>query len=266
MNKKSYTEELITERSLLINYLNQCKSFLKNVSGEQLWVTHHGKYPQFYTVDRISHKRKYISTKELPYIRNLAQRDYNQQAISVLEKRIRTIDRFLREEQQTDIHLVYHNLPDARKKLVIPVEQDDRQFVDQWISESFQAKPFREEDTTGYFTAKGERVRSKSEVIIADTLKELGIPYRYECPLELEYGIIIHPDFTILRISDRKVLYLEHLGKMDDPGYSENAISRISLFGRNGIFQGDRLFLTFETAQRPLDRRILREMLIRNFL
>ena len=130
MKKKSYTEELITERSLLINYLNQCKSFLKNVSGEQLWVTHHGKYPQFYTVDRISHKRKYISTKELPYIRNLAQRDYNQQVISVLEKRIRTIDRFLREEQQTDIHLVYHNLPDARKKLVIPVEQDDWQFVD----------------------------------------------------------------------------------------------------------------------------------------
>lgn len=263
---KTYTDELITERSLLISHLNQCNAFLKNVPKERLWVTHCGKYLQFYTIDPASHKRRYISTKELVYIRNLAQRDYNQQMRLVLKRRIRAIDAFLKEEQQADIYMVYHQLPDARKKLVIPIEQDDKQFVKQWISESFTAKPFREEDTTGYFTARGERVRSKSEVIIADTLKELGIPYRYECPLELEFGVMIHPDFTILRISDRKVLYLEHLGRMDDPGYSESAISRILLFGRNGIFQGDRLFLTFETAQRPLDRRMLKEMLVRNFL
>ena len=35
-------------------------------------------------------------------------------------------------------------------------------------------------------TSRGERVRSKSEVIIADTLDRLKIPYRYEFPHQLK--------------------------------------------------------------------------------
>ena len=45
-------------------------------------------------------------------------------------------------------------------------------------------------------TARGEMVRSKSEVIIADHLADKGVDYGYEQPLTIE-GVTKYPDFTI---------------------------------------------------------------------
>jgi len=66
------------------------------------------------------------------------------------------------------------------------------------------------------YTAKGERVRSKSEIIIADSLMRAGVPYRYEFPIILNGYGKIYPDFTVLNVGLRKELYWEHLGMMDD--------------------------------------------------
>ena len=46
-------------------------------------------------------------------------------------------------------------------------------------------------------TERGDLVRSKSELVIADKLFARGIDYGYEQPLELEGGRIRYPDFTI---------------------------------------------------------------------
>ena len=65
----------------------------------------------------------------------------------------------------------------------------------------YQGKGFGEEDNTEYYTYKGERVRSKSEMIIANELFRNNIPYKYELPIELENWnkkVTIYPDFTVL--------------------------------------------------------------------
>ena len=47
-------------------------------------------------------------------------------------------------------------------------------------------------------TGRGDDlVRSKSEVIVADALHDLGLPYRYEAPLAFPGELPRHPDFTI---------------------------------------------------------------------
>ena len=75
-------------------------------------------------------------------------------------------------------------------------------------------------------TLKGDRVRSKSEQIIADRLFINNIPYKYEYPIEIN-GIIYHTDFRILRMSDRKELFYEHFGKMGDEQYANDNIRSI---------------------------------------
>ena len=80
-----------------------------------------------------------------------------------------------------------------------------------------------------------ERVRSKSEVIIADTLARHGVPYRYEYPLKLKSGRdgafrTIHPDFLCLNVRTRAEFYWEHFGLMDDPDYLERTLAFIRLF------------------------------------
>jgi hypothetical protein len=67
-------------------------------------------------------------------------------------------------------------------------------------------------------TARGELVRSKSEVIIADLLDGLGLPYAYEQPFTAPDGSVRYPDFTIDDAETGRRLLIEHLGIVGPSG------------------------------------------------
>lgn len=108
---------------------------------------------------------------------------------------------------------------------------------------------------------KDERVRSKSEILIANALTKHNIPYRYEAPIYLNGYGTVYPDFTILNIRLRKELFWEHLGMMDDASYVEKALEKIDTYQKNNIFPGEKLILTHESAYRPLNTRIIDRMI-----
>lgn len=68
-------------------------------------------------------------------------------------------------------------------------------------------------------TERGELVRSKSELVIADKLHARGIDYAYEQPLVLANGRTRYPDFTIADYARGVTFYWEHLGMLDDEKY-----------------------------------------------
>ena len=68
-------------------------------------------------------------------------------------------------------------------------------------------------------TERGDLVRSKSELVIADKLHARGIDYAYEQPLVLPNGRTRYPDFTIADHALGVIFYWEHLGLLDDRGY-----------------------------------------------
>jgi len=74
----------------------------------------------------------------------------------------------------------------------------------------------------------GELVRSKSEALIANELFHAGVPFYYEKALVAPDGSIRRPDFTIPIETPRgpAVLYWEHWGMLDDPGYAAKAERR----------------------------------------
>ena len=114
-------------------------------------------------------------------------------------------------------------------------------------------------------TERGERVRSKSEKIIADKLFSLGIPYRYEYPLDLSGGVRVYPDFTILKLPEREEVYLEHFGMMDDTDYVEKVLYKLNTYEKNKIYPGVNLFITHETSKSPLNTRALDAILKKLF-
>ena len=67
-------------------------------------------------------------------------------------------------------------------------------------------------------TARGEMVRSKSEVIIANALAAKGVDYAYERPLTID-GVTKYPDFTIEDMESGQTLYWEHCGMLHVPRY-----------------------------------------------
>lgn len=108
-------------------------------------------------------------------------------------------------------------------------------------------------DNRIFTTAHGEKVRSKSEVIIADTLLRMGIPYIYEKPYYYDGNKSFNPDFTILNVKRRKEIYIEHFGKMGSAGYRADFFWKMKTFGQIGIVQGENLVMTFEDEDHPFD-------------
>lgn len=95
-----------------------------------------------------------------------------------------------------------------------------------------------------YSTVKGDRVRSKSEVIIANLLAQNGISYEYEKKLEYENGKWIEPDFTIA-LPDGRELYWEHLGMLGVESYDKRWLEKQDIYDK---FYNGKLIVTYEGA------------------
>lgn len=197
---------------------------------------------------------RYMRKREMTLVKRLAQRDYDLCIIKKAEERIKAIEHFLESYDRTCLKKLYQKTNSYRKALIAPPVLSDEEFVRQWQAIEYKGKPF-EDDENIILTERGERVRSKSEKIIADKLYALGIPYRYECPLVLSGGVKVYPDFTILRMPMREEVYLEHFGMMDDLEYVETALYKLSSYEKNGIYLGVDLFVTYETGKRTLNTK-----------
>ena len=196
---------------------------------------------------------KYLGPNDVVLIEQLIQKDYLKKVLKDTKTELSAIAKMLKLYPDSVAEDVYDNLSEGRKKYATPINICDDSFAQKWMNTPYKRKPFKKNSTV-FTTIKGERVRSKSEALIADRLFARGIPYRYECPLKVGKRVI-HPDFTILRMSDRKILYHEHCGKMDDEDYKEDMVERANDYSEAGIILGDRLFYTFESEKTPLDMR-----------
>ena len=98
-------------------------------------------------------------------------------------------------------------------------------------------------DSLRLVSVRGDIVRSKSELIIADCLYFSNIYYEYEAP-DIIDGF--HPDFCI-RDNLRGITILwEHFGKMNDPSYAGDFARKQKELARNGFLPGYNLITTFE--------------------
>lgn len=212
----------------------------------------HKKYnqPQFY--QKIHDKRIYIPKSDQHLIHALAQKSYDERFLKEARSLLDELDHLQlahAERSASDMYYrlsnIYNKLPSFRKDLVTPYVLPDDLYIQEWLSESYEGLPFTDSDPL-IMTERGERVRSKSEKIIADKLYALGLPYRYEFPVYIPGFGLIHPDFTILDIMERREVYLEHFGLMQDPDYSVRAFTKIDRYRSAGYHLGDNFLCTFE--------------------
>lgn len=110
-------------------------------------------------------------------------------------------------------------------------------------------------------TLKGELVRSKSEVIIANMLYNAGIEYEYEKELDLgEDGIRI-PDFTIDDAESGICFYWEHCGMLGDEGYNKHWQEKKALYAKHGIIEGDNLIVSEDSQNGGIDSAAIKALI-----
>ena len=253
------------------------KSYEKAPQG-RIRISQKGGHPEYYLVtERGSLRGKYLPHSQETLARQLAQKDYDARLIKLLQKEISALQNYMKQTSNSRaIPELYDSLCPARRALITPVTHTDDQYAAHWQDVSWTGRPFAP-DAPYICTAHGERVRSKSEVIIADTLFRYNIPYRYEFPITLKRinsddirrdfssSVTLYPDFLCLNTRTRQEFYWEHLGLMDDPDYSKNAAGKLRLYTENGILPGRNLIITMETQSEPLSSRTI-EQIITSFL
>ena len=199
-----------------------------------------------------------VNNKQLP--RQLAQKEYNVRFLEEARFELDGLERERRRLLRRNANGTFERLPDCRKELVRPYILSDEEYAKAWQKQDIAWLEYRQEEKK-YDTNRGDRVRSKSEALIANLIFDLGIPYHYEKGVRLRDGRIKYPDFTLLDVRHRKEIYWEHLGLIDDDMYRWDNLGKLNEYRRNGIYSLKNLIVTYESEQNPLDIAGIRGML-----
>lgn len=245
--RKEYLLRLVKEKN---------QALQKAPEGWLRTCRHREGWQYYYRNDPKNFNGNYIKEKDMELAKSLAQRDYDEKIVSVAEQEIKAIDKYFQTIPKGSAEDIYQTLHPARQSIVTPIRETDAEYIRKWESVKYSGKEFLE-DTPELYTLRGERVRSKSENMIADMLYQEGIPYRYEYPLRIKGFGVVYPDFTILDVKNKKEMLWEHFGMMDDSAYVEKAIKKIAMYERQGIFLGEGLIVTFEAKNLPLNSKMV---------
>lgn len=176
--------------------------------------------------------------------------------------------------------LIYTGLTRFRKKLVLLIEKDieplrrlrNPEFSDTRMRNTHMFSLTLRPDSMSrpnldaliHRTRKGIAVRSKSEVIVADTLESLGISYTYEQPLFSKSNTedFRLPDFTVSFEGD--VYYWEHLGMLSVPSYREAWDRKLEWYEDNGY--SSRLITSEDALDGSIDASKIESIAIQRIL
>lgn len=214
---------------------------------------------RYYYKNNSSDKYKYVSnTKE---IHRLLVIYYAKKAIVPLKRELSHINHILNKKADDEISSILSKNSPSINALLYPdaLLLSDDVYIQAFKAEKYTPKGFFV-NSAKHFSLSGKRVRSKSEGNIVDCLEARNIPFQYEYPINID-GVCFHPDFRVLRIRDRQIIYWEHWGSMDDPEYVADQLNRLEEYKKVGIELGKNLFVTMESSMYPLNVKMINDFI-----
>lgn len=220
------------------------KHQLSSFPPGELIVHQNGPYTKFFL--KTDKDYRYIPSKDREIKKLYAQKKYLQAQIQD----------FQAEQELLLTYLTNHEKYASKAESLLSVQSHYRDLLidtfstldspaKQWLSEEYPTNPNFPEQLK-YPCPSGKYVRSKSELLIATALFSHHIPFRYENELMLD-GTPYYPDFTILHPLTGEIVYWEHFGLMNDPGYVKKASRKIEHYISCGIYPGLNLITTYES-------------------
>ena len=205
---------------------------------------------------------QYLPKRNLKPIQELAHKKYFAKALPVLSKNLSVLKKMKHTYQYNAINDIFEQLQENIKDVEPPFIKEADLLLHVWETEKYEVNQ-RYPESLRFETSHGEMVRSKSELIIADALaKEEMLLYKYERPLQVNHQgkrITIHPDFTVFHKKTGRIVCWEHAGIMDDPEYGADFVGKHNIYLENGLFPGRDVIFTYESAEHPLQLRVVRK-------
>lgn len=133
--------------------------------------------------------------------------------------------------------------------------EEIREIQRQWAN-----TPYRKSDKNPAgrkkVTSRGLKVRSKSEVIIAELLYKHDVPFRYEQLIFVGGGTVLAPDFTFLNVLQGEI-YWEHAGMPDNPEYRKRHFWKRGIYESMGIYPWKNYIETYDNEKGSCDADLI---------
>jgi len=248
--------------NLLKSVLDSIDQFngANNATGRLRISQSNGRIQYYHVTEKSPNCGNYIRKEDYRIAQDLAQKDYSSKLASSIRGELLALEILLKIYSEDSPEIVYDKLQTERKKLINPLIVSDEKYEKIWIEEEYEVNQYRSEELK-YETKRGEFVRSKSEMMIADLYYEMHIPYRYECKITFPDGIVKYPDFMLLDAKKQKIIYHEHMGLIDDEDYRNASFKKLELYQKNDIYIGKNLILTFESESVPFNIHSIKRMI-----
>ena len=262
-----FGEQLRERRNALHKIIEDKRNALATAPEGQLRCKkNHNRQEYYLIVERGDTTGRYLLADQAELVKELAQKAYDLKALETAQEEYKRICALEKYRSAHPLETICDRYSPSRRALIDPLILPDEEYIRWWLNREREHPALGfEQDAPEFFTKKNLRVRSKSEIFIADRLDDYLLPFIFEFPIYLEGRGWVYPDFMILNVRLRKVYIWEHLGKMDDPGYVQDNLAKIRAYEKSGFFPGDNLILTFETKNLPLDTREI-DRIINHFL
>ncbi len=132
--------------------------------------------------------------------------------------------------------------------------KEDKIEKEKWESRPYEKSGYRVNEKK-HCTSRGLKVRSKSEILIAEKLYEYGIEFHYEEILHIGEKTFV-PDFTIRR-SDGTLSYWEHCGMTANQEYMRHHRKKLNEYESIGIVPWKNLIVTYDDEDGNIDIAII---------
>lgn len=277
MNEKQQIENilniLIKRRSVVENQISKypegtLRVRKQNKKGKEyitLFIEHDQE-----SGDKRKMRTSITSKKELVQV--MSRKKYLQTADELLANNIEVLETALGIIANTSTDDILNALePEIKENVLfqrssnyrLPETPEAANLLLEWINTPYP-KNMNHPQYLKHRTSTGELMRSKSEVLIFEKLKEFGIAAKYEYPLQIGESIL-YPDFTIMR-SDGKIFYWEHAGRCDLKRYRDDIIWKIRTYEGIGIGQWDNLIITYDTGDGQIDLREIESIIVNKLI
>lgn len=203
-------------------------------------------------------EHRYGITRDEDKILALTRKKYVEQALGIIAKDIAVLESAIREFKPCDEDSVMRKFLEKYPQLSEGVFCRQKE-MDAWVKAHKPDETFFAQDLRSV-SHNGVKMRSDGELYITARLDHFGIPHRYECQTGIP-DLGYWPDFTILRPRDRKILYWEHFGKVNDYGYVMGNIEKVTKYIEYGIVPWDNLIMTYNNKDGGFNAKLIDAMI-----
>lgn len=229
----------------------------------------HGSECYFYWLDPVCEKKNGIYLRknipeDMKMIQDLAEKKYCKEALDVVDKDLQALASVKKKMSWKTVGEVYDEMNEGLKQFITPLEISNEEAARRWKETRYSKNP-RDFGDTRFFANDKTQVRSKSELIIANRLLELDIPFKYEKLYTMKDGNKYYPDFTVLNAKTGVVYIWEHYGLMDVAEYRNKALKKIEMYTEYERENGVKFIATFESNGQSLNPDYINNIIENNF-